>query len=121
MILYDSTARIYKSDVYSDRAAEGAITKLIMFDDLILWASKQNIYVKNYTREEAIVQIPRPDANPLFPQNLYQPRMTPPMIEFKVDKTKVGTINKPVYHMIMAWFNQVRKFRVAYDEKKKKY
>ena len=47
--------------------------------------------------------------------------MTPPEIEFKVDKTKVGTINKPVYHMITAWFNQVRKFRVAYDDKKKKY
>ena len=100
---------------------EGPVNKVTVFEDLLIWSNKMHIYVKNFTREEAIVQISRPDANPLLPNCLYAPKMSAPAFSIRIDRQKKGTFDKPVYYMVVAWFNLVRRFTISFDKIKGKY
>lgn len=121
VLLYDSAASWSTSSTYWKEPTEGPVSRVMAFEDLLIWSNRQHVYIKNYTREEAIVQIARPDSNPLLPYYLYKPNMTPPTFSIKIDRSKKGTLDKPVYFLVCAWFNSVRRFRIAYDNKKMKY
>ena len=65
----------------------------------------------------------RPDANPNFPELFYKSKLTRPHIDLKVDtKSKYrGNSQFPTVEMYLAWFNEVKKYRIWYDRSKKKY
>ena len=93
-------------------------------NDLLLWSNRQFIYIKNYTLEQAIVQIERPACNPDLSQNLYKNyQFATPNIELRIDNVsnRKGSIAKPTYELYIGWFDTIRKFRLFYSNQKKKY
>jgi len=122
-MVYDASAAFFKLDskYWVPKQNEGAINKIVNFAELLIWSNRMHIYIKNHTRDQAVAQISRPDANCNLPQYLYQPKMSPPKFQLRLDRTKKGTFDNPVYTILYCWFNEIKRYRVAFDDERKKY
>ena len=73
-----------------ERQKEGPVYKVIHQYGLLIWANKKFIYVKHYTRtmNTAIIQIERPDINPVIPNHFYGNINSMPFFEIKKPTNK---------------------------------
>ena len=101
---------------------EGAVTQVIYQYGLVLWSTPKQIRVIHFKRgRQKICRIPVPEAKETLPSHLYVSNQMMPKVQLKIDTANRSSIADPNVLMYIAWFNVVKKVRLEYDEKTRKF
>ena len=63
--------------------------------------------------------ISAPKVNEILPDHLYQSIQAKPLIFLMEDKEEKNGLSYPNVFMYVAWFNQLSKYRIAYNKKER--
>ena len=75
----------------------------------------------HYTREQKICAITIPPPNPNIPEQMYVSNKVIPKIQLVINNERSSSIKDPNVDMYCAWFNEIKKVKLEYNEEKKKF